>query len=37
MQKRNAPGKHYYLISIGINPESQGKGLASILIRPFFG
>lgn len=35
MQKRNAPGKHYYLISIGISPEFQGKGLASILIRPF--
>ena len=35
MQKNNAPVKHYYLISIGINPESQGKGLASILIRPF--
>jgi ribosomal protein S18 acetylase RimI-like enzyme len=35
MQENNTPGKHYYLISIGINPESQGKGLASILIRPF--
>ncbi|NTU62066.1 MAG: GNAT family N-acetyltransferase [Chloroflexi bacterium] len=35
MQKRYAPEPHYYLNTIGVLPEAQGKGLASQLIKPF--
>jgi hypothetical protein len=35
MQKRYAPEPHFYLNTIGVMPEAQGKGLASKLIRPF--
>ncbi len=35
MQKRYAPEPHFYLNTIGVLPEAQGKGLASKLIRPF--
>jgi ribosomal protein S18 acetylase RimI-like enzyme len=35
MQKQYAPEPHYYLNTIGVLPEAQGKGLASKLIRPF--
>jgi len=35
MQKKHAPNPHYYLNTIAVLPESQGKGLASKLIRPF--
>ncbi len=33
MRKLHAPGRHFYLVSIGVLPASQGKGLASRLIR----
>lgn len=33
MQKRHAPERHFYLVAIGVLPGSQGKGLASRLIR----
>ncbi len=35
MQQRYAPDPHYYLNMIAVLPASQGKGLASQLIRPF--
>jgi ribosomal protein S18 acetylase RimI-like enzyme len=35
MQQRYAPEPHYYLNTIGVLPEAQGKGLASRLIKPF--
>ncbi len=35
MQKRYAPEPHFYLNTIGVRPDAQGKGLASKLIRPF--
>lgn len=35
MQKLYAPQPHYYLNTISVLPSSQGKGLASKLIRPF--
>jgi ribosomal protein S18 acetylase RimI-like enzyme len=35
MQKRYASDPHYYLETISIAPTSQGKGLASTMIRPF--
>jgi ribosomal protein S18 acetylase RimI-like enzyme len=35
MQKQYAPDPHYYLNTIGVAPESQGKGVASKLIKPF--
>lgn len=35
MQKRYAPEPHYYLQTISVLPEAQGKGLASKLIKPF--
>lgn len=35
MQGAYAPGPHYYLNTIAVLPDSQGKGLASKLIRPF--
>ncbi len=34
MRKRHAPRPHYYLSMLGVAPESQGKGLASRLVRP---
>ena len=33
MRKVHAPERHFYLVSIGVSPGSQGKGLASRLIR----
>jgi ribosomal protein S18 acetylase RimI-like enzyme len=35
MQKRYAPGPHYYLNTIGVLPAAQGQGLASQLVKPF--
>jgi ribosomal protein S18 acetylase RimI-like enzyme len=35
MHKTYAPEPHYYLNSIGVVPEAQGRGYASKLIRPF--
>lgn len=35
MQKKYAPDPHYYLNTISVAPEAQGKGLASKLIKPF--
>lgn len=35
MQKKYAPEPHYYLNTISVAPDMQGKGLASKLIRPF--
>jgi len=35
MQKQYAPEPHYYLNTIAVLPEAQGKGLASQLIKPF--
>lgn len=35
LQKHYAPEPHSYLSTIGVMPESQGRGLASPLIRPF--
>lgn len=35
MQKQYAPEPHFYLNTIGVRPDAQGKGLASKLIRPF--
>lgn len=34
-RERYATGPHYYLSTIGVVPEAQGRGLASRLIRPF--
>jgi ribosomal protein S18 acetylase RimI-like enzyme len=34
-QKRYAPLPHFYLNTIGVLPQAQGRGLASKLIRPF--
>ncbi|MFX1428284.1 MAG: GNAT family N-acetyltransferase, partial [Promethearchaeota archaeon] len=36
LHKRHAPFKHWYLDSIGVDPEFQGKGHASILLRAMF-
>jgi ribosomal protein S18 acetylase RimI-like enzyme len=35
MQGKYAPGPHYYLNTIAVLPEAQGKGFASKLILPF--
>jgi ribosomal protein S18 acetylase RimI-like enzyme len=35
MQKKYASEPHYYLSTISVAPEAQGKGLASKLIKPF--
>lgn len=35
MQRQYAPSPHYYLNTIGVVPEMQGRGVASRLIRPF--
>jgi ribosomal protein S18 acetylase RimI-like enzyme len=35
MQRKCAPKPHYYLNTLAVLPESQGKGLASKLVRPF--
>lgn len=35
MQKIYAPEPHFYLNTISVLPQAQGKGLASKLIRPF--
>ena len=35
MEKKHASEPHYYLNTIAVLPESQGKGFASKLIRPF--
>jgi ribosomal protein S18 acetylase RimI-like enzyme len=35
LQRRFAPGPHYYLESIAVDPEAHGQRLASRLIRPF--
>ena len=35
MQKRYAPEPHFQLRSVAVSPDSQGKGLASKLIKPF--
>lgn len=34
LQRRYAPDPHYYLSTIGVLPEAQGRGRASALIRP---
>jgi GNAT superfamily N-acetyltransferase len=34
MQKHNATMDHWYLQSIGVDPNQKGKGLASLLIQP---
>ena len=33
---RNAPFRHWYLSSLGVAPEHQGKGYAGILLTPMF-
>jgi ribosomal protein S18 acetylase RimI-like enzyme len=35
MQKLYAPEPHYYLETISVLPQAQGRGLASRLIKPF--
>jgi ribosomal protein S18 acetylase RimI-like enzyme len=35
LQMRYAPGPHMYLSSIGVAAEARGRGVASLLIRPF--
>ncbi|MBI3159167.1 MAG: GNAT family N-acetyltransferase [Chloroflexi bacterium] len=35
LHKKHAPAPHYYLDNIGVLAEARGKGLASLLIRPF--
>lgn len=35
MRKERAQGPYYYLQTIAVSPEAQGKGLASRLIEPF--
>lgn len=35
LHKKHAPEPHYYLDNIGVLAEARGKGLASLLIRPF--
>jgi GNAT superfamily N-acetyltransferase len=35
MHKQYAPMPQYYLTTIGVRPEAQGKGVASKLIKPF--
>lgn len=35
MQKQYAPDPHYYLQTISVSPDAQGRGLASKLIKPF--
>jgi ribosomal protein S18 acetylase RimI-like enzyme len=35
MRKTYAPGPSYYLQTIGVRPDSQGRGFSSQLIRPF--
>ena len=34
MHRRHAPWPHYYLSILAVAPESQGKGLASRLVKP---
>lgn len=34
LQRRYAPEPHYYLNTVGVVPEAQGRGRASALIRP---
>jgi len=36
MHKRLAPFKHWFLQTIGVDPEFQGKGYAGKLLRPMF-
>jgi ribosomal protein S18 acetylase RimI-like enzyme len=35
LQKKYAPEPHYYLSTVAVLPESQGKGFASSLVLPF--
>jgi ribosomal protein S18 acetylase RimI-like enzyme len=35
LQRRIASDSHYYLNTLAVSPESQGRGLASKLVRPF--
>lgn len=34
LHERHAPGQHWYLSQIGVEPSRQGQGIASRLIRP---
>jgi len=36
IHKRNAPFRHWYLWTIGVDPQHQGKGHASTLLRAMF-
>lgn len=36
IQKRNAPSRHWFLQTIGVDPAFQGKGHASTLLKPMF-
>ena len=36
MHKRLAPFKHWFLQTIGVDPQFQGKGYAGELLRPMF-
>jgi ribosomal protein S18 acetylase RimI-like enzyme len=35
LQRRIASDSHYYLNTLAVSPESQGRGLASKLVKPF--
>jgi ribosomal protein S18 acetylase RimI-like enzyme len=35
MHNQYAVDPHYYLQTIGVAPQAQGRGLSSLLIRPF--
>ena len=36
IHKRHAPFKHWFLIVLGVNPDYQGKGYASTLLKAMF-
>ena len=36
IHERHAPCKHWYLLGLAINPDCQGKGYASILLKAMF-
>ena len=35
LHEKHADGPHFYLDNLGVLPAARGKGVASILIRPF--